>query len=97
MTESDESEPVPLVMDGVLDLHGFSPRDVGDLVPIWLDECQRLSLRELRIVHGKGRGVLRRTVHAILARRADVLRFALADQTHGGWGATIVWLKPNPV
>jgi DNA-nicking Smr family endonuclease len=80
-------------MDGVLDLHTFSPREIADLVPTWLDECRRLGLYELRIVHGKGQGVLRRTVHAILERRNDVERFALAEATRGGWGATQVWLR----
>lgn len=94
MSDSDDMTVVQLPMDGVLDLHAFAPRDVSDVVPTWLDECQRLGLHELRIVHGKGRGVLRRTVHAILARRADVERFALADGPHGGWGATLVWLRP---
>ena len=100
MTESEASndgddggeEPVELPMDGVLDLHTFHPRDVADLVPTWLDECKRLGLKELRIIHGKGRGQLRRTVHAILARRSDVGHFAVAPPERGGWGATLVTL-----
>src|SRR5687768_16465097 len=90
MSEADEPDPIPLAMDGVLDLHTFSPREIGDLVPTWLDECHKLGLYELRIVHGKGQGVLRRTVHAILERRTDVERFALAEPARGGWGATQV-------
>lgn len=90
----DESEPVfELPIDGVLDLHTFLPREVGDLVPTWLDACRERGLEELRIVHGKGTGSLRRTVHAILARRADVLSFRLAPETRGGWGATLVTLR----
>lgn len=83
-----------LPMDGVLDLHSFAPRDVADLVPTWLDACQEQRLYELRIVHGKGRGVLQRTVHAILARRADVQSYRLAPPERGGWGATLVTLRP---
>jgi DNA-nicking Smr family endonuclease len=82
----------PLVIDGVLDLHTFAPSDVPDLVPTWLEECHKHGLVELRIVHGKGKGVLRRTVHALLARDARVERFTLAHETRGGWGATLVWL-----
>ncbi|HET8936017.1 MAG TPA: Smr/MutS family protein [Polyangiales bacterium] len=84
----------PLPMDGVLDLHSFAPRDVADLVPTWLDACQEHKLYELRIVHGKGRGVLQRTVHAILARRSDVESYRLAPPERGGWGATLVTLRP---
>ena len=92
----DDLEPVAeLVLDGVLDLHAFAPRDVPDLVPTWLDACQERGLTELRIVHGKGRGVLRRTVHALLARRSDVLEFHLAAPERGGWGATLVRLRPT--
>ena len=82
-----------LPLDGVLDLHTFSPRDVPDLVPTWLDACKEQGLTELRIVHGKGRGQLRRTVHAILKRRGDVLEFGLAPPERGGWGATLVRLR----
>ena len=91
----DEDAATELPMDGVLDLHTFSPRDVPDLVPTWLDACQEHGLTELRIIHGKGQGVLRRTVHAILERRSDVVRFGLAPPERGGWGATLVELRPK--
>ncbi len=71
----DPERVVALPIDGVLDLHTFHPRDVSDLVPTWIDECRAQGLRVLRIVHGKGQGVLRRTVHAIPERRADVESF----------------------
>ena len=99
MSEEEENEPfdpdaiVALPIDGVLDLHTFSPRDVGDLVPTWIDECKAHGLFELRIVHGKGKGALQRTVHAILARRDDVLDYRLAPPERGGWGATLVTLR----
>jgi DNA-nicking Smr family endonuclease len=89
----DPDAVVELPMDGVLDLHTFSPRDVGDLVPTWLDACQEHGLAELRIIHGKGQGVLQRTVHAILARRSDVQAFRLAPPERGGWGATLITLR----
>ena len=91
----DDSEPVELPIDGVLDLHTFAPREVGDLVPTWLDACRERGLYALRIVHGKGTGNLRRTVHAILARRSDVLSFQLAPAERGGWGATLVTLRAD--
>lgn len=95
MDDYDESASA-LPIDGVLDLHTFRPRDVPDLVPTWLDECRAHGLYELRIIHGKGIGNLRRTVHAILARRTDVASFALAPPDRGGWGATLVTLRRTP-
>ncbi len=99
MTPEDEDpfgdEPVELPIDGVLDLHTFAPRDVPDLVPTYLDECQARGIHEIRIIHGKGKGVLRRTVHAILERRDDVAEYHLAEPHRGGWGATLVTLRPK--
>ena len=89
----DPEQPAELPMNGVLDLHAFQPREVPDLVPTWLDACKAAGLSELRIIHGKGRGVLRRTVHAILTRRPDVVAFGLAPETSGGWGATWLTLR----
>lgn len=87
---TDDDPVVKLPIDGTLDLHTFSPRDVGTLVPDWLDECRAHGLREVRIVHGKGTGALRRTVHALLERHEHVLEYRLAGPN---WGATIVLLR----
>jgi DNA-nicking Smr family endonuclease len=94
--EDDPEQPaaVELEIDGVLDLHAFRPEDVAELVQDYLDECRRRGILEVRIVHGKGKGTLRRTVHAGLARRADVLGYKLAPAERGGWGATLVTLRP---
>ncbi|HTU62893.1 MAG TPA: Smr/MutS family protein, partial [Polyangiales bacterium] len=94
LAEYAAEQPVePLPLDGVLDLHSFAARDVKSLLPAWIDACQAQGLRELRIVHGKGTGSLRRSVHAILARRTDVLSYRLAPAERGGWGATLVTLR----
>ncbi len=85
--------PVPLPLDGTLDLHAFSPREVGELVPEWLEASARAGLLELRIVHGKGTGALRRTVEALLARDPRVASFRPAGEDAGGWGATLVVLR----
>ena len=88
-------EPVELPIDGVLDLHTFQPRQIKDLVPEYLSECQLRGVLRVRIIHGKGIGNLRRTVQAILASHSEVIEFHLANEHFGGWGATIVHLKPK--
>ena len=98
MAEFDDNDPAlpddaePLVMDGRLDLHQFPPREVKELVPVWLDECVELGLREVRIIHGKGIGVLREIVHGILAKHPAVESFGHPGDG-GSWGATVVYLK----
>ncbi len=87
-------EPIQLPIDGVLDLHTFQPREIKDLVPDYMAECQKRGLFRVRIIHGKGIGNLRRTVHSILGKHPDVVSYALASEHFGGWGATIVHLHP---
>ena len=89
----DEDAPLELPIDGVLDLHTFQPGEVRDLVPDYLAACRERDILEVRIIHGKGTGALRRTVHAILARLPEVAAFALAMEEAGGWGATMVTLQ----
>lgn len=86
--------PVPLPLDGLLDLHAFDPRDLGALLPAFIDESHAAGLRTLRVVHGKGTGALRRSVEALLARHPRVASFGPADEAAGGWGATLVFLRP---
>jgi DNA-nicking Smr family endonuclease len=85
-------EPVALPLDGTLDLHTFAPGEVGSLVPEWIGACREAGLRELRIVHGKGSGALRRSVEALLARDPRVASFRPAGEDAGGWGATLIVL-----
>ena len=89
----DESEPVEIPINGVLDLHTFSPKEIKDLIPEYLEACRAKDLLDVRIIHGKGIGVLRETVQAILRKLPYVEKFQLADESGGGWGATIVRLK----
>ena len=93
--ENPFEEPVPLPITGELDLHTFAPGDLGELLPAYLTACRENGVLQVRVVHGKGTGNLRRGVHALLARSPLVASFALAGEQQGGWGATIVNLKPD--
>ena len=59
---TNEEQPHQIPIDGVLDLHTFSPKEIGDLVPSYLASCQEIGILEVRIIHGKGIGNLQRTV-----------------------------------
>ena len=87
-------EVMEIPIDGVLDLHTFHPRDVKPLVADYLEACHERGIFAVRIIHGKGKGVLRRTVHACLEKNPLVLRFGIADLDAGSWGATLVTLVP---
>jgi len=87
-------DPVHVPIDGTLDLHAFHPRDVKDLVPDYLAECRARGILDVRIVHGKGTGSLRETVHAVLRRMPEVSSFRLAGGDAGSWGATLASLTP---
>jgi len=91
---SDDEPPVPLPITGDLDLHTFRPADLGELIPAYLAACHERGLREIRIVHGKGTGTLRTTVHVLLQRSPLVLSYRLGDERTGSWGATLVQLRP---
>jgi DNA-nicking Smr family endonuclease len=91
----DENGPIEQPIDGVLDLHTFQPREVKDLVADYLKACQERGILQVRIIHGKGIGNLRRTVHALLAKNPEVVSYALDHPQFGGWGATVVTLRPK--
>ncbi len=95
MNESDDDEGlVEVPIDGILDLHTFQPREVKELVPNYLDLCHEKGIFEVRIIHGKGTGTLRRMVHSLLKKNDRVANYRLAGQDSGGWGATLIDLKP---
>ncbi len=93
MEEITGSGPVEIPVDGILDLHTFNPREVKDLLPYYLGACREKGIYEIRIIHGKGTGALRETVHALLRKLPGIASFRLADETSGSWGATIVILE----
>lgn len=89
------TNPVEFPIDGTLDLHTFRPDEVKDLIPAYLAECTKRGIFQVRIVHGKGQGALRRIVQAVLEKLPYVESCHPADESAGGWGATIVVLKQN--
>ncbi|MCF3651267.1 Smr/MutS family protein [Synoicihabitans lomoniglobus] len=92
----DEEPPVEFPITGELDLHTFRPSDLGELIPAYLEACQAKGLTNVRIIHGKGTGTLRTTVHTLLDRHPDlVMSYRLGNETSGGWGATIATLNPT--
>lgn len=90
---TDPDEPVRIPVTDVFDLHTVAPRDVKGVVEAYLEEAHCLGLKALRIIHGRGIGVQREIVRAVLARTEFVLDYRDAPAEAGGWGATIVTLR----
>ena len=93
MANEPEDETIRIPITDVFDLHTVPPRDVQAVVEEYLLEAHRVGFRALRIIHGRGIGVQREMVSAILARTPFVLDFSDAPAEAGGWGATIVTLR----
>jgi len=89
--------PLPLPIEDSLDLHTFAPRDIPDLVQEYLTECVRRGFREVRVIHGRGTGTQRTIVRSVLTGHPLVEAFADAPPERGGWGATVVRLRQDPV
>jgi len=89
-------EPLRLPIEDVLDLHTFSPRDVPELLEDYFDECLKAGIFSVRLIHGKGSGILKKRVHALLKRSPLVAAFKDAPPDAGGWGATLVALQHKP-
>jgi len=92
--ENDQNEPIHLPIDGVLDLHNFRPSDLSTLIDEYIRACLEKKIYKIRIIHGKGTGALKRSVHHLLERNKHVMSFGLAGG-RSGWGATTAVLK-NP-
>jgi len=87
------SDFVKQPIDGTLDLHTFQPGEIKDLVPEYLNECRNRGILQVRIIHGKGTGVLRTTVLSILKNLPYIDSIRTAGEDAGGLGATIVTMK----
>jgi len=92
----DSEKPFKVEINGVLDLHSFSPKDLSTLIDEYINACLEKKITQLRIIHGKGVGNIRRSVHSLLERNPHVIHYQLADASGGSWGATVVELKSKP-
>lgn len=90
---SPDDEPIRIPITDVFDLHSVQPKEVEAVVEAYLEEARSMGLKNIRIIHGRGIGVQRRIVRAVLARMAFVLSYGDAPEQAGGWGATIVTLR----
>ena len=86
------SDPVPVPIEDSLDLHSFSPRDIPSVVESYLEAAWDAGFREVRLIHGRGKGVQKEVVRRVLAQHPRVAEYREAPPERGGWGATIVWL-----
>jgi len=91
----DNKEPITVPIQDVLDLHTFLPKEIPGLLEEYLGACRETGIHSVRIIHGKGKGQLKRRVHALLEKHPMVASFSDAPSTAGGWGATIVELRRN--
>ena len=88
-----DDEPVRIPITDVFDLHSVQPKEVEEVVEAYLEEAHNMGLKNIRIIHGRGIGVQRRIVRAVLSRTPFVVSYGDAPEQAGGWGATIVTLR----
>ena len=77
-----------------LDLHAFSPRDIKSVVEEYVNAAHAAGLREVRLIHGRGKGIQRGVVQQALERHPLVAEFWDATETH--LGATVARLSDHP-
>ena len=87
--------PIKIPIEDILDLHTFKPKDVPSLLEEYFAACIKEEIYLVRIVHGKGKGMLKRRVQQLLEKNPMVAYFKDAPLGAGGWGATLVELNPD--
>ncbi len=86
-------QPVKIPIEDTLDLHTFKPKDIPDLFVDYFSACIDADIYSIRVVHGKGLGILKKRVQGLLKKNLMVKSFQDAPPEAGGWGATLVELK----
>ena len=88
-----DDDPVVLPLEDHIDLHPFAPRDIPSVVEEYVFQCHEEGLREVRIIHGRGKGVQRRIVQSALEKNPLVESCHDAPPERGGWGATVAVIR----
>ena len=88
-----DEDPVVLPLEDHIDLHPFAPRDIPSVVEEYVLQCHEEGLREVRIIHGRGKGVQRRIVQSALEKNPLVESCHDAPPERGGWGATVAVIR----
>ena len=86
----EDEEPVVLPIEDFIDLHPFAPRDIPDVVDAYLEAAREAGFEEVRVIHGRGKGVQKERVRQVLSESEWVADFEEATPDRGGWGATVV-------
>ena len=86
----DDDAPFEVPIEDALDLHPFQPREIRDVAAEYLIAAREKGFREVRLIHGRGRGVQRSIIRSLLESLEFVESYGDADAGGGGWGATIV-------
>jgi DNA-nicking Smr family endonuclease len=90
---SDFEDPVRVPIEDSIDLHPFAPKDIPSVVESYLEAAREAGFEEVRVIHGRGKGVQKERVRQVLARSEHVAHFEEATPDRGGFGATVVRLK----
>jgi DNA-nicking Smr family endonuclease len=95
--ESPFGEAVVVPIEDSIDLHPFSPKDIPSVVEEYLQECLKVGIYEVRLIHGRGKGIQRRIIRSLLEKHPHVVSVTDASPEAGGWGATLARLRPPDV
>lgn len=93
VSEIAEPDAIVVEISEQMDLHHFHPSEILDVVDAYLDAAIEKGIREVRLIHGRGKGVQRARVRQLLSKDPRVDRFEEAPPERGGWGATLAWLR----
>ena len=90
----EDEEPVAIPIEDAIDLHAFAPRDIISVVEDYLQAARDQGFTEVRLIHGRGRGVQRADIQRLL--RTHPLVDGYWDAPESRLGATIVRLRRDP-